>query len=57
MKKQKKYSSPRWNQDPGAELIEETFKLTEEAKKWSEEQDEKWKETLKKLKQRKNSTK
>lgn len=57
MKKQKKYSSPRWNQDPGAEIIKETFKLTEEAKKWSEEQDEKWKETLKKLKQRKNSTK
>nr|DAZ72417.1 MAG TPA: hypothetical protein [Caudoviricetes sp.] len=53
----KKFDNPKWNQDPGAKLTNETFKITEETKKWSEEQDRKWKETLKKLKQSKNSTK
>lgn len=52
----KPFSSPRWNQNPGAVATGETFKLTEETKKWSDEQDKKWKKTLEKLKsQRKHS--
>lgn len=49
----KLFSSHRWNQNPGAVPTGKTFELTEETKKWSEEQDKKWKETLKKLKEKK----
>lgn len=49
----KPFSNPRWNQNPGAVATGKTFELTEETKKWSEEQDKKWKETLKKLKEKK----
>lgn len=48
----KPFSHPRWNEDPGAVPTGETFEMTEETKKWSEEQDKKWKETLKKLKEK-----
>lgn len=52
----KLFSHPRWNEDPGAVPTGETFELTEETKKWVEEQDEKWKKTIEKLKsQRKHS--
>lgn len=49
----KPFSSHRWNQEMGAVPTGETFELTDEDKKYLEEQDKKWQETLKKLKEKK----
>lgn len=56
-KKNKPFSNPRWNQDMGAISTGKTFKLTEEEKKYLKEQDQKWQETLKKLKSKRKHTK
>lgn len=50
------FSSPRWNQDPGAVVIKENDEqeLSEETKEWLKEEDKKWEETLKKLKAKSN---
>lgn len=55
-KKYKPFSNPKWNQQLGAEPTGETFELTEETKKWSEEQEEKWKKNLKKIKNKRKNT-
>lgn len=60
MKKSKRnnlFSNPRWNQDLGAIMTDETFELTKEDKAYLAEQDNKWEETLKKLKSKRTSTK
>lgn len=51
----KPFSHQRWNQNLGAVPTGETFKLTKEDKKYLEQQDKKWEETLKKLKSKKNT--
>lgn len=56
-KEYKPFSSPRWNQQLGAEPTGETFELTEEDKKNLEQQDKKWEKTVKKLKEMRNNTK
>lgn len=56
-KEYKPFSSPRWNQQLGAEPTGETFELTEEDKKHNEKENAKWKETVKKLKEMRNSAK
>ena len=54
-KNYKPFSNPKWNQDPGAKVIKENVKITKEEKEWIKEQDERWKETLKQLKERRNT--
>ena len=56
-KNYKPFSNPKWNQDPGANVIKENEKITREEKEWIKEQDKKWKETLKQLKERRNTQK
>lgn len=51
----KPFSHQRWNQNLGAVSTGETFELTKEDKKYLEQQDKKWEETLKKLKSKNNT--
>lgn len=53
----KPFSNPRWNQNLGAVATGEMFEMTDEDKKYVEEQDKKWKETLKKIKEKKGTQK